>query len=59
MGEQIEVNLFHPIDKKKTLEGILTGYDEQNIMITYENDEISIPRKDIAHMKTKYDWEKC
>lgn len=59
MGEKIEVNLFQPLDKKKALEGVLTGYDEQNITMTYENDEISIPRKDIAHMKTKYDWEEC
>lgn len=57
MGEAIEVNLFKPIDKKKCLEGILTGYDEHSITMTYENDEISIPRNNIALIKTKYDWE--
>ena len=56
MGEEIEVNLFKPIDKKKTLDGILTGYDESSITMMYENDEISILRKDISQMKTKYDW---
>ena len=57
MGEEIEVNLFKPIDKKKTLDGTLTGYDESSITMMYENDEISILRKDISQMKTKYDWE--
>lgn len=56
MGEQIEVNLFKPMDNKKCLEGVLTGYDEDAITMMYENDEISIKRKDISQMKTKYDW---
>ena len=56
MGEKIEVSLYTTIDKKKKIEGILTRYDEEKITMTYENDEISIPRKDISQMKTKYDW---
>ncbi len=58
MGERIEVRLYTTIDKKKKIDGILTGYDEEKITMTYENDEISIPRKDISQMKTKYDWDK-
>ncbi len=58
MGERIEVSLYTTIDKKKKIDGILTGYDEEKITMTYENDEISIPRKDISQMKTKYDWDK-
>lgn len=57
MGEEIEVNLFKPIDKKKTLDGILTGYDESSITIMYENDEITIERKNISLMKLKYNWD--
>jgi ribosome maturation factor RimP len=56
MGEEIEVNLFKPIDKKKSLDGILTGYNEENITMICENDEISIERKNISLMKTKYNW---
>lgn len=56
MGEEIEVNLFKPFDKKKCLQGVLTGYDENTITMMYENDEISINRKDISHMKTIFDW---
>ncbi len=57
MGEKIEVNLFKPQVGKKCLEGILTGYDETLVTMMYENDEISIPRKNIALIKTKYDWD--
>lgn len=56
MGEEIEVNLFKPFDKKKKLQGVLTGYDENTITMMYENDEIAINRKDISHMKTIFEW---
>lgn len=56
MGEEIEVSLFKPIEKKKVLDGILTGYNEAYITIMHENDEISIERKNISLMKTKYNW---
>lgn len=57
MGENIEINLFKPENGYKSLEGILTGYDETLITIMYENDEISIPRKNISLIKTKYNWD--
>ena len=57
MGEEIEITLFKAINKKKCLTGILTGYDEEKITMMYENDEIEIAKKDIAQIKTKYDWE--
>lgn len=56
MEEKIEVNLFKPFSGSKTLEGILKGYDTETITMVYENDEISIPRKNISLIKTKYDW---
>lgn len=55
-GEEIEVKLYKPINKEKEVEGILTGYDENTITMTYENDEISIPRSNIALIKIKYNW---
>lgn len=57
LGEEIEVNLFKPINKKKTLDGILTGYDEFSITMMYENNEITIERKNISLMKLKYNWD--
>lgn len=56
IGEEIEINLFKPMDKNKVLDGVLTGYDSSNITIMFENNEISIPRKNISLIKTKYDW---
>lgn len=57
MGETIEVKLYKPMDKQKDIEGILTGYDEESITMTYENGEISVPRNNIAQIKTKYNWD--
>lgn len=57
MGEEIEINLFKPLDKKKIIQGVLIGYDEETITMTYQNDEISIQKKDIANIKTKYNWK--
>ena len=57
LGEEIEVNLFKPINKKKTLDGILTGYDESSITMMYENNEITIERKNISLMKLKYNCD--
>lgn len=56
MGEEIEISLFKPIEKKKSLDGILTGYDEAYINIMCGNDEIAVERKNISLMKTKYNW---
>jgi ribosome maturation factor RimP len=56
MGVEIELSLFKPIEKKKVLDGILTGYNETYITIMHENDEISIERKNISLIKTKYNW---
>ena len=57
IGEAVEVKLYKPLNKEKELEGILTGYDEETIKMTYENDEISVPRNNIAQIKTKYNWD--
>lgn len=57
MGEEIEISLFKPIQGKKVLDCILTGYNNEYITVMYENDEIQITRKDISQMKTKYNWD--
>lgn len=57
MGEEIEISLFKPMQGKKVLDCILTGYNNEYITVMYENDEIQITRKDISQMKTKYNWD--
>ena len=54
LGSEIEIKLFRPIDKKKSLEGTLEKFDEEKIYIKIDEDEKEINRKDIAQIKTKY-----
>lgn len=57
IGDEIEVNLFKPIDGKKQIIGILEKYDETNITLKIEENEIIIPRKSISLMKKTYNWQ--
>lgn len=56
LGSEIEIKLFRTIDKKKSLEGTLEKFDEEKIYIKIDEDEKEINRKDIAQIKTKYNW---
>ena len=55
-GKEVEVNLFKPIEKQKEYVGILEKWDEQNIYLQIEENEIKIERKNISIMKLKYNW---
>ena len=48
LKSKIEVHLFKPINKKKTIIGILEKYDKN---------EINIDKTDISKMKNVYNWE--
>lgn len=56
LGSNIEIKLFSPIDNKKAIEGILKNFDNENIYIEIDKIEKSIERKQIAQIKTKYNW---
>ena len=53
---EVHIKLFKAIDKKKELNGILKEYDDDFITIETENERISIERKNIALIKTVYEW---
>jgi len=54
IGQQVEVKLFKKDENgNKNYIGELKEFDEQSITI----DEIKIDRKNIAQMKTVYNWE--
>lgn len=59
IGQKVEINLFKPVINKKQIVGILEKYNEEIVEIKLEDiDElIAIERKNIALIKTKYDWE--
>ena len=56
IGSTIEVKLFKPINKEKAIIGILKKYDNDFVIVEVENEEISIERKNIALVKTVYEW---
>lgn len=57
LGEIVEVNLFKPVEGQKEFIGTLEGFDENNITLKLENNNIILLRKDISLIKTVFDWE--
>lgn len=55
IGKTIQVNLFKPIDVDKIYIGNLIDFDKDYIIIKNDN-EIKIDRKNIAQIKTVYNW---
>ena len=56
IGLDIEVKLFKPINKEKTLTGKLIKFDKEKIYIQINLEDISIERTQIAQIKIKYNW---
>ncbi|CRZ34457.1 ribosome maturation factor RimP [Herbinix hemicellulosilytica] len=57
IGEEVEIKLYKPIDKKKEWVGILKGYDANVIKIQIDDQtEMEIPRKDIAVVRLTIDF---
>ena len=56
IGNNIEIRLFKPINGEKQWIGTLKEYDTENITIQNDKELIKIPRKNIALIKTVYDW---
>lgn len=55
IGKTIQVNLFKPIDGDKIYIGNLIDFNKDYIIIKNDN-EIKIDRKNIAQIKTVYNW---
>ena len=56
IGNEVEIKLFRPIDKQKTLSGILLKYDNESIYLNVNSEEKKIEKQNIAQIKTKYNW---
>lgn len=56
IGKNIGVRLFKPIEGQKIYVGILEGFDVEQIIISQEGKTVNLPRKNIAVVKTVYDW---
>ena len=57
IGKEIEIKLFKKDENgKKEYIGILEKFDDNNITVNIGDNVINIERKDIAHIKTIYNW---
>ena len=56
IGNLVEIKLFKPLNKEKKITGTLKEFNEEFITVQNENIEIQIDRKNIAQVKTVYEW---
>ena len=55
IGEEVEVNLFKPLENNKEYVGILKDFDDKKIILKCEKN-VEIDRKNIALIKIKFNW---
>lgn len=48
IGEMLEVNLFEPILKKKTLVGLLIAFNKESVILEIDGENIEVDRKKIS-----------
>lgn len=53
LNKDVEIKLYAPLNGEKHFEGKLHSYDEVNVYIETEDEEIEIPIKSISLMKQK------
>lgn len=53
LNKDVEVKLYAPLNGEKYLEGILYSYDDENVTIKREKDEIKLPVKSISLMRQR------
>ena len=57
IGIEVNIKLFKKDELgKKEHRGILKGFDKEKIVLNEEENEIEIERKNIAQIKTVYNW---
>ncbi len=57
IGLEVEIKLFKPEDKIRQLEGILDGFNDDEIILLIDGEKRIVPRKNISLIKTKYNWD--
>jgi len=57
IGEEVEIKLFKPVNKRKEFVGILTAFNQLTITIEFEDETtMEIPRLDIAMVRLTFDF---
>ena len=57
IGNEVEIKLFKMQDKQKNFIGNLKEFDQDILKLECAGKTIEIERKNIAQIKTTYDWE--
>ena len=57
LGEKVEVRLFSPMKGKKTIEGILAGYDGKNIRLDEGEGEYTLELSRVAKICRAIDFD--
>lgn len=57
LGKKIEINLYSKFENKKQYVGVLERYNENEIVILTDDEEISFDKKNVASVKLVYDWK--
>ena len=56
IGTNVQVKLFNNLNGKKIIEGVLTNFNKNEIEIKNNEEQIAIERKNIAQIKTIFNW---
>ncbi len=56
IGEEVEIKLYKPLNKRKDYCGILKAFDADTVTIDEDGDEIVINRSDIALIRLSFDF---
>lgn len=56
IGEEVEIKLYKPLNKRKDYCGILEAFDADTVTIDEDGDEIIINRSDIALIRLAFDF---
>ena len=56
LGIKVQIKLFKQFNGQKQYEGILKSFNEKNIVIEINSQNINIERQNIGQIKTIFDW---
>lgn len=56
-GRKIDVKLYRPYEKRKKFTALLRGYEDGDVVMELDGEEIRIPLKDISKVNLSFDFE--
>ena len=56
MGSPILVKLYRPKDGLKEIPGVLAGYDDGTLTVTYGNDTLTFEKSEVALVRLRVEF---